>query len=230
LEKEEGMARIPKSDAIARIGEEGVIPLFFHEDAALAKHVADAIFSAGFSALEFTNRGPGALDVFAALSAHVRAHHPDVLLGVGTVHDAETAESFLRQGADFVVGAIFRADVAEACGKADVPYVPGCATPTEIVTAHEAGCELIKIFPADTLGGPAFLKAVKGPLPWLKAVASGGVKANADSLKGWFDAGVFAVCMGSDLIPAALLKARDFAGIAENAEKTRALLRTVRGL
>jgi len=222
------MGRFLKHKAIGIIGEAYVVPLFFHADPDIGRGVADALFAAGYEALEFTNRGEGALPAFRALSAHVRENYPHAMLGAGSVHDPDTAAQFLAEGADFIVGALFRAEIAKLCAQHQTLYIPGCGTATEIMTATEAGCEIVKIFPADTLGGPAFLKALRGPLPWLKAIPAGGVKATAESLKGWVDAGAFAVCMGSDLVSSDVLKTRDFKTLAAAAAKTRALMADIK--
>jgi 2-dehydro-3-deoxyphosphogluconate aldolase/(4S)-4-hydroxy-2-oxoglutarate aldolase len=107
----------------------------------------------------------------------------------------------------------FAPEVAGACNLRNIPYVPGCATVTEILTAYRAGCDLVKLFPASTLGGPAFLEAVRAPCPWVAAIPTGGVEPTADSLQPWYRAGAPAVGMGSKLLPRRLVDARDFEGL-----------------
>ena len=110
-------------------------------------------------------------------------------LGVGSVTDAPTAASYLNCGADFVVGPCFVEEVARLCNRRVVPYVPGCGTVAEIVAAQEAGCNLVKLFPAGCAGGPSFVKSVRGPLPRVQIMATGAVEPTEESLRAWFEAG-----------------------------------------
>jgi 2-dehydro-3-deoxyphosphogluconate aldolase / (4S)-4-hydroxy-2-oxoglutarate aldolase len=222
------MAMHDKSAAAARIRELGLVPLFYHSDPGLCRSVGDAVFASGCDCLEFTNRGEGALSSFAALIERARGH-PKALVGAGSINDAETAGRFLDLGADFIVGPGFSRSVARLCNRKQVLYMPGCATVTEVLVASQKGAPLIKIFPADSLGGPAFIKALRGPLPWLQAVATGGVKATPESLREWFKSGVAAVGLGSDLIGKDVLENRGFSGLERRLKELLAVVRDIRG-
>lgn len=150
-------------------------------------------------------------------------------MGAGSISDSNTAAQFLGLGADFIVGPGFSENVAHLCNRHNVLYIPGCATVTEILRASECGAQLIKIFPADALGGPNFVKALKGPLPWLKAVATGGVKATPQSLTEWFAAGVEAVGLGSDLIGKDVLMRKEYAPLQQWLSKLLEVARSCRG-
>ena len=205
----------------------GLVPLFYHGDADVAGGVAAALVEGGAAAVEFTNRGPGALRVFQAL-----AERPEFAagasLGVGSIVDAPTAALFIAAGARFVVSPIFNAEVARLCNRRRVPYLPGCATPTEIATAEEWGAEIVKVFPGK-VGGPAFIRDVLGPMPWSRLMPTGGVQLNAANLTEWFAAGACCVGMGSDLVRRDLVAAADYRAISANVRTALKLVREARG-
>ena len=205
----------------------GLVPLFYHGDADVAGGVAAALVEGGAAAVEFTNRGPGALRVFQAL-----AERPEFAagasLGVGSIVDAPTAALFIAAGARFVVSPIFNAEVARLCNRRRVPYLPGCATPTEIATAEEWGAEIVKVFPGK-VGGPAFIRDVLGPMPWSRLMPTGGVQLNAANLTEWFAAGACCVGMGSDLVRRDLVAAEDYRAISANVRTALKLIREARG-
>ena len=149
-------------------------------------------------------------------------------LGVGSVTDAPTAASYLNCGADFVVGPCFVEEVARLCNRRVVPYVPGCGIVAEIVAAQEAGCNLVKLFPAGCAGGPSFVKSVRGPLPRVQIMATGAVEPTEESLRAWFEAGVACVGMGSRLFPAPRLEAGDWMWIAGKCRFVLGVIRSCR--
>ena len=205
----------------------GLVPLFYHGDAEVAAGVAAALVAGGAPAVEFTNRGPGALRVFQAL-----AERPEfdggASLGVGSIIDAPTAALFIAAGARFVVSPVFNAEVARLCNRRRIPYLPGCATPTEIAAAEEWGVEIVKVFPGK-VGGPAFIRDVLGPMPWSRLMPTGGVQLSAASLTEWFAAGACCVGMGSDLARRDLVAAGDYRAIGANVRTALALIRQARG-
>ena len=127
------------------------------------------------------------------------APDPDILLGAGSIRDPYAADRFIAAGARFIVGPTFDADVARLCNRRRIPYLPGCATPTEIVTAEKCGVEFVKVFPGDSLG-PAFVRAIRGPLPEAQVVVTGGVAATEASVREWIAAGAAALGFGSALV------------------------------
>ena len=175
------------------------MPLYYHADVALGKDILRACHAAGGRLLEFTNRGDFAHETFRELSLYARAELPEMVLGVGSINDAATAALYLQLGADFIVSASLREDVALICNRRKVPYLPGCASLTEIGRAEELGCEIVKLFPGSVYG-PEFIKAVSGPQPWTSIMPTGGVTTALDSLTGWFEAGAVCVGLGSALI------------------------------
>ena len=195
------MSKFKKIDTISIIRNTGIVPVFYNADVELTKQVVKACYDGGIRAFEFTNRGDGAHRVFKELIAFVRAECPEMALGAGTILDAPTAAIYLQLGADFLVSPCCVDEVITLANRRGVPYSPGCGTVTEIVHAMERGCDLVKVFPAGTVGGPAFVKNVLAPLPWAMIMCTGAVEPTEENLKAWAKSGVTAVGMGSKLFP-----------------------------
>jgi 2-dehydro-3-deoxyphosphogluconate aldolase / (4S)-4-hydroxy-2-oxoglutarate aldolase len=209
--------------------DQGVIPVFYHPDADIAAKVIQACANGGAKCIEFTNRGEFAPHVFYEVTKHFAAADPSVIMGVGSVVDAPTAGIFIANGARFVVGPLLNAEVARLCNRRKVPYSPGCGSATEIGYAEELGCEIVKVFPGGSVGGPEFVKNILGPMPWTRIMPTGGVDCSEASLKAWFGAGVVAVGIGSNLVTKELLDAKDYSGIEARVRDTVQLIKTVRG-
>lgn len=185
--------------------------------------VARALHRGGVSAIEVTMTVPGALDAIARLA---REMGDEVLVGVGSVLDAETARRAVEAGARFVVSPVFRQEVVEEAHRHDAAALPGAFTPTEILRAHQAGADLVKVFPSDALG-PSFIKGVLAPMPFLKLVPTGGVTPeNAGS---WIRAGAAAVGLGGALVDPALAAKGDWAMITRLARQTADAVAAARG-
>lgn len=223
------MARFDRITVLTRMMDIGVVPVFYHPDLEVAKKVVATCADAGVNVFEFTNRGDGAINVFTQLIQAVNKSHPDVIMGVGSVVDAGTAAAYIAQGANFVVGPNFNPEVATVCNRRKVAYSPGCGSVSEISDAEALGVEICKIFPGSQVGGPAFVKAVGGPMPWTRLMPTGGVDATEESLKAWFDAGVACVGMGSKLIPKTMLEAGDYEAIGKNVRQVVAWIKEARG-
>ncbi len=222
------MARFSRLEVLNEILRLGLVPVFYQPDLAVAREIVAACAAGGAGAIEFTNRGDNAQRVFADLLEYVRASHPTLVCGVGSVVDPLTAGLYVNIGADFVVGPVFNAEIARLCNRRKVAYCPGCATPSEISNAEEWGVELVKVFPGQTVGGPAFVKSVLAPMPWTRIMPTGGVDATWESIQAWFGAGAAAVGMGSKLISKSLVAARDFDGIAQRTAQVLAWIARAR--
>lgn len=209
-----------KTEVLETISREGVVPVFHHSDADVVVEVARALVAGGLTTFEFTNRGDGAIKVLGDLVERTRHALPELIVGAGSIVDEASAAHVIDVGANFVFAPNFSADVAMACHVRNVPYVPGCGTLTEILDAYRAGCDLVKLFPANSIGGPAFLSAVRAPCPWVRAVPTGGVEPTVDSLRPWYEAGAPAVGMGSKLLPKDLVESRGFDALAEQVAAT----------
>jgi 2-dehydro-3-deoxyphosphogluconate aldolase/(4S)-4-hydroxy-2-oxoglutarate aldolase len=193
--------------------KQGVVPVFYHPDPQVCIAVIQACANAGAPCIEFTNRGDFAAHVFLEVARHFAKADPRVILGAGSVVDAPTAGLYIANGARFMVSPVLNPEVARVCNRRMIPYSPGCGSVTEISYAQEMGCEIVKVFPGTQVGGPEFVKAVLGPMPWTKVMPTGGVEPTEESLKTWFDAGIVACGIGSKLVTQALLDAQDWAGI-----------------
>jgi 2-dehydro-3-deoxyphosphogluconate aldolase/(4S)-4-hydroxy-2-oxoglutarate aldolase len=186
-------------EVLVSLTETGVLPLFYTDDVDRATRITGALREGGARAIEFTDRGPGAWTAFAALASWSARRDPDVILGAGSIRDPHAADRFIAAGARFIVGPSFHLEVANLCNLRRIPYLPGCATPTEIVTAEASGVELVKVFPGDSLG-PGFVKAIRGPLPETQIVVTGGVAATKASIDAWIGAGAACLGFGSALV------------------------------
>jgi 2-dehydro-3-deoxyphosphogluconate aldolase/(4S)-4-hydroxy-2-oxoglutarate aldolase len=178
---------------------QGMLPLFFYEDADVSVEVIRTLYKAGVRVLEYTNRGKEALDNVKIISKVIKAEMPDMNLGIGTIKTEAEAEAFVAAGADFIVSPIIDTAVAKVADKYKMLYIPGCMTPTEIHQAQQHKAMLIKIFPANILG-PAFVSSIRELFQGQLFIPTGGVEIDADNISGWFSAGVSAVGMGSKLI------------------------------
>jgi len=203
------MSRFDKIAVLQKMGETGMVPVFYHKDAEVAKQVIKACYEGGVRAFEFTNRGDFAQEVFAECVKYAAKECPELALGIGSVVDAPTAALYIQLGACFVVGPLFNPEIAPVCNRRLVPYCPGCGTVSEIGKAQELGCDLCKVFPGDVYG-PAFVKGLMAPCPWSKIMVTGGVAPTEENLTAWVKAGVFCVGMGSKLFPSDRVKAADW--------------------
>ena len=209
--------------------DQGVIPVFYHPDVEVCTKVIQACADGGAKCVEFTNRGEFAAHVFFEVTRHFAKADPSVIMGVGSVVDAPTAGVYIANGAKFVVGPLTNPDIAKLCNRRKIPYSPGCGSATEIGYAEELGCEIVKVFPGGSVGGPDFVKSMLGPCPWTRIMPTGGVDATEESLTQWFKAGVACVGIGSNLITKELLAAKDYAGVERKVGETIALIRKIRG-
>lgn len=223
------MAQFNKIQVLQAILATGMVPVYYHADAEVAKRVVKACYDGGVRAFEFTNRGDFASEVFIELVKYARRECPELILGVGSIVDAPTAALFLQYGANFVVGPYLNPEVARLCNRHLVPYTPGCGSVTEIGTAHELGCDLVKIFPAGNVGGPSFVKNIKAPLPWTLVMATGAVEPTEENLTAWFKAGVACVGMGSKLFPKETVAAGVWEAIAEKCRYSLDIIKRARG-
>ncbi len=194
------MARYTRLQVYDAMLTTGLVPLFYQDDPDVAQEIVKALSGGGARVLEFTNRGAKALPVFSQLNSFIEKSKLPIILGVGSVIDAPTAALFLAHGANFIVGPLFNPEVARLCNRRKIAYLPGCATVAEISTAEESGVEIVKVFPGETVGGPAFIKAVLGPMPWSRLMPTGGVEATRESVQSWIKAGACCVGLGSNLV------------------------------
>ena len=204
------MSRFKRLQVLRTFMETGIVPLFYNSDAEIVKHVVKACYDGGARVFECTNRGDCAHMVFDDVNRWCAQECPEMIMGVGSVCDPATAALYIQLGAGFIVSPSLNPDMAKICNRRKVAWIPGCGTLTEINAAEELGCEIVKIFPGAEVGGPSFVKAIKGPCPWTEIMPSGGVSPDPASLEAWFKAGVACVGLGSQLTPKDVLESCNY--------------------
>jgi 2-dehydro-3-deoxyphosphogluconate aldolase/(4S)-4-hydroxy-2-oxoglutarate aldolase len=211
-------ASMNKTQVLDAMRAIGIVPVLraASEDQALA--LAEVIAAAGIRCLEVTMTVPRAINVIRRLVKE----RPDILIGAGTVLDPETARACILEGAKFVVSPALNLHTVELCRELAVAVLPGALTPTEIVTAWQAGADVVKVFPASAMGGAKYLTSLKGPLPHIKVIPTGGV--SVETARGFLDAGAFAIGVGADLVDATALAAGNTQKIVDTAKQYLAIL------
>ncbi len=208
----------------AHILESKLIPLFYEDDVTVVVDIVKALYEGGIRTIEFTNRGPKALDNFKALVA-LKNEMPDLFLGIGTIKSEDDAKKYIDAGADFLISPVFDASVADIAYLHKVLWIPGCMTPTEIHHAQSAGCNIVKLFPGNVLG-PGFIEAIRPLFKEVHFLVTGGVDATESSINSWLKAGAAGVGLGSKLITKNLLANKQYADLT----KTSKQLLSIQGL
>ncbi|HEX4154905.1 MAG TPA: bifunctional 2-keto-4-hydroxyglutarate aldolase/2-keto-3-deoxy-6-phosphogluconate aldolase [Acidobacteriaceae bacterium] len=211
-----------KEEIVARLREIGLVPVLRAESEEQALAIASAIADGGVTVLEITMTVPGAVRVMGRLTKE----RPDILIGAGTVLDAETARICMLEGAQFVVSPALNLQTIEMCHRYSIPVLPGALTPTEVVTTWQAGADVIKVFPASALGGAKYLKSLKAPLPQVEMIPTGGV--SLETAKEFLEAGAFALGVGADLVDTKAIAAGRPEKITESAKRYLEIVREFR--
>jgi 2-dehydro-3-deoxyphosphogluconate aldolase / (4S)-4-hydroxy-2-oxoglutarate aldolase len=211
-----------KTEVLSKCREIGLIPVLRAESESQALALASAIAAGGVTVLEVTMTVPGAIRVMRKLVED----RPEILIGAGTVLDAETARMCILEGAQFVVSPALNLKTIEMCHRYGVAVLPGALTPTEIVTAWQAGADVVKVFPASALGGAKYLKSVKAPLPQVEMIPTGGVSQSTATE--FLEAGAFALGVGADLVNPKAIADGHPELITESAAKYLAIVRRFR--
>jgi 2-dehydro-3-deoxyphosphogluconate aldolase/(4S)-4-hydroxy-2-oxoglutarate aldolase len=207
------MAKYSRIDVIIRMRDTGIVPVFYHKDPEVCRNVIKSCHDGGIKVFEFTNRGDYAHELFSELNKWSEKEVPGIILGTGSVVDPATAALYIQLGANFIVSPILNPDMARICNRRKILWVPGCGTLSEISQAEELGAEIVKIFPGSSVGGPDFVKSIKGPCPWTSIMPTGGVEPTVENLREWFEAGVTCVGIGSNLITKELIQKKDWKGL-----------------
>jgi 2-dehydro-3-deoxyphosphogluconate aldolase/(4S)-4-hydroxy-2-oxoglutarate aldolase len=202
-----------KNEVLTRIIDSGVVAVIRLKDTNRILKLIEAVRSGGVKSIEITMTVPGAVDIIRQLSRAVPA---DVLIGAGTVLDEETVGKVIEAGAAFVVGPILNLGVVRLCVKRGIAVMPGCYTPTEILTGWNAGADIVKVFPATSLG-PKYFKDLRGPFPDIRLMPTGGV--TIDNVGEWIVAGACAVGVGSDLLDKKAIEEEKYEVLTERAAR-----------
>ncbi|MEP7214487.1 MAG: bifunctional 4-hydroxy-2-oxoglutarate aldolase/2-dehydro-3-deoxy-phosphogluconate aldolase [Acidobacteriota bacterium] len=213
-----------KADVMKKIVDCGVMPVVRAASADEAKAVITAIIAGGVTTIEVTMSVPGAVDLIAELTSQ---YEDEILIGAGTVMNPETARDCIAAGAKFIISPALNLDTILYCNDADIVVMPGALTPTEVVTAWDAGADFVKVFPAGAMGGATYLKSLKAPFPHIKLIPTGGVSQTtaADFIR----AGASAVGVGADLVNLQALREGDAASITQKARTYVELVRNAHG-
>jgi len=198
-----------KEDSLKAITDQGLLPLFFYEDAEVSVEILRTLYRAGIRVFEYTNRGTAALENFRVMIEVADREMPDLYLGIGTIKNTTEAADFIEAGAHFIVCPVIDPEVGKMVHDAGGLWIPGCFTATEINVAHQMKAGLIKLFPANILG-PSYVAAVKDLFPGQLFIPTGGVEIEAKNISDWFKSGVCAVGMGSKLVSKDILVNRDY--------------------
>jgi 2-dehydro-3-deoxyphosphogluconate aldolase/(4S)-4-hydroxy-2-oxoglutarate aldolase len=221
------MAKYSRLNVLNSMVETGMVPVFYHADIEVATKIVRALAEAGVRCFEFTNRGDQAHLVFQELYRRF-AGDRRVILGAGSILDPATAALYIQLGANFIVGPVLNPEVAKVCNRRKIAYSPGCGSLSEVSAAEELGVEICKVFPGKEVGGPGFVEALRGPMPWTYIMPTGGVDPSEESINAWIKAGVACVGMGSKLVRKDLIAAGDYAEMTRLAGLTLGWIQTAR--
>jgi len=210
------------------ISQHALLPLFNPDDLEVSKNIVQAAYDGGVRLFECTNRSADAFSIFKQLVPFVQTSMPEMVLGAGTIMDEAAAKRFYEAGAQFIVSPVISQDVARFCQKNDLFWCPGASTLNEIVNAQSMGADVVKIFPANFLGGPEFVKAIKAPCPSIRVMPTGGVDGSEKNLRAWFEAGVVCVGIGSQLFTREILAARDYKMITARTKEIVGTIQSIR--
>jgi len=213
---------------LKKITDQAILPLYFDADETVSLEVLKALYAAGIRLVEYTNRGEAALNNFKKMVALRNSEMQDLLLGIGTIKNAQMATTYIEAGADFIICPGLVEEVVEVANKHDMLWIPGCMTPSEIIRAENLGAKMIKLFPGDMLG-PNFMSGIKSLFPNLIFMPTGGVSLDKENVEAWFKAGVSAVGMGSKLVSKQLLQEKNYSKIQEMAKKAIEIVNEVKG-
>ncbi|AYN04153.1 MULTISPECIES: bifunctional 4-hydroxy-2-oxoglutarate aldolase/2-dehydro-3-deoxy-phosphogluconate aldolase [unclassified Flavobacterium] len=213
-------------NTIDTITNQGILPLYFNTDEIISLAILRALYKSGIKAVEYTNRGPEAVTNFKKMVAIRDLEMPGMLLGIGTIKNIEQAEQYDAIGADFFISPGFVPEVSQFLQSKKKLYCPGCMTPTEIITAENAGIKFIKLFPGNILS-PKFMNSIKDIFPSLHFMTTGGVDTTHASINSWFSAGVSAVGMGSKLITKERTDNGDYDGIENETRKVLQIVQII---
>lgn len=222
------MAKYSRIEVALAMKETGMVPVFYNPDPGICKNVIKACYEGGVKVFEFTNRGDFAHDLFSELNKYALKELPGLIMGVGSVMDPGTTSLYIQLGANFIVSPVLNEEMAKICNRRKISWSPGCGSVSEISKAEELGAEVVKIFPGSQVGGPKFVEAVKGPMPWSSIMPTGGVEPAEENLKAWFKAGVHCVGMGSQLITKEVIEKKDYQSLTENCRKAIEIIKKLR--
>ena len=219
------MARFSRIQVALAMKETGLVPVFYYPDLEVCKKVVKACYDGGVRVFEFTNRGDFAHEIFSELHKYVIKALPELIMGAGSIIDPGTASLYIQLGANFIVSPLLNEEMAKICNRRKISWSPGCGSVSEISRAEELGAEVVKIFPGSQVGGPKFVAAVFGPMPWTSIMPTGGVEPTEENLSAWFKAGVHCVGMGSQLITKDIINKGEYQILTDKCKNALEIIR-----
>lgn len=201
-----------------KISGQKIVPLYYHDDEIVSLEILRSLYKAGFRAVEYTNRGVNAINNFKALQKVAQKEMPGLLLGIGTIFSTASAQDYIDAGTAFIVCPTVNTEVGKLSLKNNVPWIPGCITPTEIATAKDTGAEMVKLFPANLLD-PSYLKSIREIFPGLDFMPTGGISSEPKKILPWYEAGAIAVGLGSKLITKEYIDSKNYSQIAKESKE-----------
>lgn len=212
-----------KEKLLALIPQQGILPLYFYKDVQVSIDLLKALYSAGIRTVEYTNRGAAALYNFKEMRKVCETELKGMFLGVGTIKNGEMAQAFIDAGCDYIISPGLVEGVAKVADAHNMLWIPGCMTPSEIISAENMGAKMVKLFPGNILG-TAFMQAIKELFPGILFMPTGGVDTTKENIEGWFNAGVCAVGMGSKLITKSMMDEKRFDELIAETKKVLAII------
>jgi len=217
------MAEFSRIDVYSTFIDTGMVPVFYDSDIETAKKVLRACYEGGVKVFEFTNRGSFAHEVFSQLIKWSQKEYPEIILGIGSVMDAATASLYLQMGANFIVSPFLDNNIMKVCNRRQIACIPGCGSVSEICYAQELGAEIVKIFPAISMG-IEFIKNIMVPMPWTNIMVTGGIEPVRDDIKNWITAGAACIGIGSKLFSKDYINNEEWNKISELSKNTMAMI------
>jgi 2-dehydro-3-deoxyphosphogluconate aldolase/(4S)-4-hydroxy-2-oxoglutarate aldolase len=222
------MAQYSRIDVILTMREMGLIPVFYNADPGICLNVIRACYDGGIRIFEFTNRGDFAHEIFSDLVKYAGKNLPGLIMGAGSLVDEATTALYIQLGANFIVSPLLNEAMAFTCNRRKILWSPGCGSVSEISRAEELGAEIVKVFPAGEVGGPSFIKSIKGPMPWSNVMPTGSVEPGYENLFKWFNAGAWCVGMGSHLFPKEIIMEGNYKAITQKVAEVLDIIRKIR--
>jgi len=222
------MSNFSRHEVVENLLYNRIVPILHHSDVKQTIDVITACYEGGLKVFEFTNRSDLAHEVFSEVSKQIRRKTPDVLIGAGSIVDPGTTSLYIQLGADFIVSPVMNPQMGDICNSRKITWIPGAGTLTEILEADKCGADIVKVFPANHLGGPEYIKSIKGPCPWLVLMATGSISTDRETITSWLKSGAHCLGLGSQLFTKDILERKNYQGLTAKVKTIMQLVQDLR--
>jgi 2-dehydro-3-deoxyphosphogluconate aldolase / (4S)-4-hydroxy-2-oxoglutarate aldolase len=222
------MGRFSRIEVAQKMHDIGLIPNFYHPDLNVCKRIIKTCYESGARVIEFSGTSEFIHDLFGDIYKFSTKEFPDIIIGAGSVIDENSAAQFIQKGAGFIVSPNLNESIARVCNRQKVLWIPGCGTVTEISKAEELGCEIVRIFPCQQVGGPEFIRVVKSAMPWSNIMPSGGIDPSRETIISWFEAGSYCVSMDSRIVTDDIVNTDNYAKLMADIHKALIIIKSIR--